>query len=371
MKVLFAFSDTGAGHRSAALAIAAALNGAGASNTTHSILLDVLRTSDFPLVRRAPHIYDRLSTEWLPFYNLCFRLTDGPWQIDALTTIVNAWSLDTVAEQVVAINPDLVVCTHSLVQRMLCAVRRTYALPWPIITVVTDLVSLHQAWFSPEVDGYILPTDEAYTLARRRGIPPERMHRTGFPVHPRFAQSTLSQTEARRSLGIAEALGTVLVTAGGVGAGHLDSLVLELEKTCPDKQLLVVTGKNHVRYERLQAQKQHAQTHIYGFVENMDVLMAASDMVLTKAGPGTLMEALVMRRPVLLMGAVGLQERGNIDFVLNHRLGFFCPTLRHILEAVEALSDPQHYQATVARLTDAVPRDGAEQIARILQQDTG
>jgi hypothetical protein len=61
-----------------------------------------------------------------------------------------------------------------------------------------------------------------------------------------------------------------------------------------------------------------------------------------------------------------MQERGNIDFVLNHELGAFCPTPDRIIPAVADLMDPQTYATTVSHLADAVPRDGAVQIARIL-----
>jgi hypothetical protein len=81
------------------------------------------------------------------------------------------------------------------------------------------------------------------------------------------------------------------------------------------------------------------------------------------------MEALAMRRPVAVTEAVGMQERGNIDFVLNYELGAFCPTPERIVEAVGTLTDPAVYAGTVARLEHAVPRDGAFQIAdQLLQQ---
>jgi len=64
--------------------------------------------------------------------------------------------------------------------------------------------------------------------------------------------------------------------------------------------------------------------------------------------------------------AVGMQERGNIDFVLNHELGLFCPTIDRIVPVLAELMEPSTYAATVARLVDAVPRDGAMQIASIL-----
>ena len=94
--------------------------------------------------------------------------------------------------------------------------------------------------------------------------------------------------------------------------------------------------------------------------------MAASDIIITKAGPGTLMEALVMRRPVIVTEAVGMQERGNIDFVLNHELGAFCPTPDRIIPAIADLMNPQTYAETLVRLGNAVPREGAAQIAQLL-----
>jgi UDP-N-acetylglucosamine:LPS N-acetylglucosamine transferase len=146
----------------------------------------------------------------------------------------------------------------------------------------------------------------------------------------------------------------------------MNDLVLKLEHTYPEKQILVVTGQNRALYESLTSGPRNERTTVYGFVNNMESLMAASDIVVTKAGPGTLMEALVMRRPVIITEAVGPQEEGNIDFVVNRKLGFFCPTNEQIIQAINALSDERCYTETVARLENAVPSDGGEQIAAIL-----
>jgi UDP-N-acetylglucosamine:LPS N-acetylglucosamine transferase len=319
-------------------------------------------------LRAAPQLYDQLSTRWLPLYDFTFKLTNGVRRVDVLSRIVSIQARRNVARSLQKIQPEIVVVTHPLVHRFVCSARTAYRLPFRIVTVVTDLVSIHAAWTYPGVDLCLLPTDEAYRMMRRQGMRPERMFRTGFPVHPKFARYEGPKAEARRKLGIAEDQFTVLVTSGGVGSGRLLELVRELERTYPEKQFLVVTGKNRAIYQELTAQKRASSIHIYGFVDNMEVLMAASDIVVTKAGPGTLMEALVMRRPVIVTEAVGMQERGNIDFVLNHELGLFCPTIERIVNAVDALTAPQAYADTVARLADAVPRDGAAQIAAIIME---
>ena len=295
-----------------------------------------------------------------------FQLTDGRCRIDALTQFVYLSAHRNIVRVLEATRPDLVVSVHPLVNRLIGNARRTYKLSFRFVTVVTDLVTLHAAWADPDAELCIVPTAEAYNLLRARGFPAEKLVQAGFPVHPKFAAYAGTRREARARLGIDLDPFTLLVTSGGVGSGQLRELVLDLDRAYPDQQLLVVTGKNAALRQELLALGLRPGVRIYGFVDNMEELMAASDIIITKAGPGTLMEALVMRRPVIVTEAVGMQERGNIDFVLNHELGAFCPTRDRIVPAIADLMDPHTYAATVARLADAVPRQGAEQIAQIL-----
>jgi UDP-N-acetylglucosamine:LPS N-acetylglucosamine transferase len=363
--VLFAISDTGGGHRSAAVAISAALDQASGGRLLWSIE-DVLSLTDVPGVRNAPELYDQLSTRWLRLYDMTFELTNGVRRVDMLSRLVFLTARRNITRLLRETQPRVVVVTHPLVHRLVVAARRNLRLPCRIITVVTDLVTLHASWTFPGVDMTLLPTDEAYQLMYRRGMRPSKMLRTGFPVHPKFADNHMSKAQARASLGIAGDPFTILLTSGGVGSGRLQELVLGLERALPGKQLLVVTGKNRALYDSLRARRRSESTHIHGFVNNMETLMAASDIVVTKAGPGTLMEALVMRRPVVVTEAVGTQEQGNIDFVLNYELGAFCPTNERVIGAVRDLEDSARYAATVERLAGAVPRDGSAQIARLV-----
>jgi len=363
--ILFGISDTGGGHRTGAVAIDAALDGLVGSGAKRHIV-DILASTGIPLVRDAPELYDQLSTRWLPIYDLMFQLTDGRYRVDALTQFVYLSAHRNIVRVLEATRPDLVVSVHPLVNRLIGNARRTYKLSFRFVTVVTDLVTVHAAWADPDAELCIVPTQEAYDLFCARGFPPEKLVQAGFPVHPKFATYAGTRREARAQLGIDLDPFTLLVTSGGVGSGQLRELVLDLDRAYPKLQLMVVTGKNATLRQELLALGLRPGIHIYGFVDNMEQLMAASDIIITKAGPGTLMEAMAMRRPVIVTEAVGMQERGNIDFVLNHELGFFCPTRDRIVPAIADLMDAQNYAATVARLADAVPRQGAQQIAQIL-----
>ncbi len=365
--VLFAISDTGGGHRSAAVAISAALEQLSGGSMTWAIE-DLLQATNVPGVRSAPGLYDQLSTRWLKLYNFSFQLTNSRSTVGFLSRVVYLIARQNLERLLAERRPRLVVVTHPLVHRLVCAARRRRQNAFRVVTVVTDLVTLHAAWSYPGVDLALTPTDEAYRLMHKRGMRPSQLQRCGFPVHPKFAAENRDAPTVRRALGFDPDRFTVLLTAGGVGSGRLGELVQTLEQQMPDKQLLVVTGKNRTLYEELRRRPRLPYTHLFGFVNNMEELMAASDVVVTKAGPGTLMEALVMRKPVIVTEAVGIQEHGNIDFVLNYELGFFCPTNERIVAAISSLEDPALYAATVERLKHAVPRDGAMQIARVIHQ---
>ncbi len=362
--VLFAISDTGGGHRSAAVAISAALDEL--SNTTISWRIeDILRQTNVPGIRGAAEMYDQLSTRWLRLYNLSFQLTNGVRTVDLISRLLLIVARRNIVRLMLSTRPRVVVVTHPLTIRFVCAARRAYRIPCRVITSVTDLVSLHASWTYPGVDLCTVPTDEALSVMLKRHMRPERMIRTGFPVHPKFVRHAPSMAQARQALGLDPNRFTILLTSGGVGSGHLGELVIALERAYPGRQLLVVTGKNRALHQQLVSQGRPPQSYIYGFVNNMEVLMAASDLVVTKAGPGTLMEALVMQRPVVVTEAVGMQERGNIDFVLNHELGYYGPTSERIVSVIGELNDTQRHAAMMARIQHSVEREGAYQLAQL------
>jgi UDP-N-acetylglucosamine:LPS N-acetylglucosamine transferase len=365
-RILFAISDTGGGHRSGAAALHAALLQHPGTQGLEYDTIDMITSTGLPLLRNAPGLYDDLSTRWLPLFDLLFQLTNGRRRIDTISQIAYVSAQRNIYRTIESFKPDLIVSVHPLANRFIGHARRTYNMPFRFITVVTDLVSVHTAWGDLDADLCIAPTQEGADVLIKQGMPRDKVLYAGFPVHPKFTACTLSTPDARALTRIDAQRFTVLLTAGGVGSGRLRELVVALHAAHPAMQLLVVTGRNAGLRSELQRLGLPAHVHIYGFVDNMEQLMAASDVVVTKAGPGTLMEALVMRRPVVITEAVGMQERGNIDFVVQRGLGAYSRRIPDIVTAVTALMEPATHAATVARLADAVPRDGARRIADII-----
>ena len=178
------------------------------------------------------------------------------------------------------------------------------------------------------------------------------------------------------------------MVGGGEGMGALESTALALAtKLRPDAQLVIICGRNLALAQRLAAREWPFKVHVKGFVSNMSEWMGACDCIVTKAGPGTIAEALIRGVPLLLNGCVPCQEEGNIPYVTDNGVGEFNTDPEQIagivarwfepgagraeLEAMavraKALGRPQATFDIVRDLADlACARDGAAAAAPVL-----
>jgi 1,2-diacylglycerol 3-beta-galactosyltransferase len=160
-----------------------------------------------------------------------------------------------------------------------------------------------------------------------------------MPVSPRFVDGLMEKEQARRRLGWALEKLTVLMIGGGEGMGRLYETARLVDARCPDIKLAVVAGRNQDLHHRLLGAKWQAPTEVFGFVDHdieMPLLMSAADVLVTKAGPGTLHEAFLAGLPLILSGAVPGQEEGNVSLVVDAAAGVWAPDPYQVLGLIEA-----------------------------------
>ena len=133
-------------------------------------------------------------------------------------------------------------------------------------------------------------------------------------------------------------------------------------------QLVVIAGRNGRLRARLASQTWPLPVRVEGFVRNMHEWMRATDLLVTKAGPSTISEALVMGLPMVLSGALPGQERPNVDYVVRAGAGVWAPTPGRAASAVRELLAPGSVQlAQMAARGRALARpDAAKRVAEIL-----
>jgi 1,2-diacylglycerol 3-beta-galactosyltransferase len=355
LRVGFIISDTGGGHRAGAKAVAAALEHL-YPGKFETVFIDVFRAySPFPW-RYAPDIYP-LWVKWsTPTYGLSFWLTDYALRLPYLGQGSGLFRLPgerILARIVTDHRPDVLVVIHSIPLRALASARRALGLKVPLVAVVTDIGRPHRGWFHPDVDLCIVTSDRGARLAREAGLSPDKVVQVGPLVHPKFVLSRLSRAEAREKLGWDEDTPTVLLLGGGEGMGKLVSIARAIDKRLPDSQLAVVCGRNEKLKRKLASLPWRLKLHLYGFVDHMELLMWGADVVVTKAGPLTIGEALASGLPTIIYGAIPFQETGNIRLVVDSGAGVYLTSPRRIAETLAGwFSEP----AVLARHAAAAHR---------------
>jgi len=237
-------------------------------------------------------------------------------------------------------DPDVVLSVHPLLNHVAYQAIRKGSRPRALMTVITDLVDFHRGWTFSHADLVIAPTEGAQKVALRRRVPPDRVKLLGLPVDLRFRPPAPGEKQAlRRRFGLAENRFTILVMGGAAGVGHLASQVRALALERQPWQLVVVCGRNEKLRRRLYELEALTPMLILGFVDYMPELMRACDLVVTKAGPGAIAEALATGLPLVITGFLPGQESPNVDFVVESGIGAFTPKEVDLKEEVRVLAE--------------------------------
>jgi 1,2-diacylglycerol 3-beta-galactosyltransferase len=242
----------------------------------------------------------------------------------------------------------------------------------PIVTVITDLGKVHESWLMPDADAVVVPAREVYERALSRGISPSRLRLLGQPIHPRFDDVTGTKEELRTALGLPKDRLVVMLMAGGEGGGKLLPTTLTLAKARLPIHLLVVCGRNEPLRTKLEEISRSLPTPmtVLGFTDKIPEYFRAVDLLVTKAGPGSLAEANAAQLPVIVYDYVPGQERGNVEFVRHNGLGAVAlHSAAEVVGAVKAMIRTPHRLEEIRRNQELVaPKRSSRRIAALIAQ---
>jgi 1,2-diacylglycerol 3-beta-galactosyltransferase len=362
---LFLFSDTGGGHRSVTEAIVEALEQA-YPGRFQAEMVDVL-TDYAPLpFNQLPRAYPQMVRSPRA-WGWGFHALDGHRRAHALTAATWPYVRAAARRLVQERQADLIVATHPLLNAPILKAlgpRRP-----PFITVVTDLVSGHALWFHHRTDLCLVPTESAYQRGIAFGMRPDQMQVVGLPVAQRFCQPSGDPIRLCAELGWPPELPMVLLVGGGEGMGPILKIARAIAACGERFGLAIVTGRNARLRERLEAEAWDTPTFIYGFEHRMPLMMQAASMLVTKAGPSTIAEAMNAGLPMILYSRLPGQEDGNVAFVVKQGVGVWAPGPRRAAAAVaDWLSHPQKRNQAAAACRRSARPDAANTVASVLAQ---
>lgn len=331
-QIVFLFSDTGGGHRSAAEAIIEALDIEYPGKYEYKLVDFFKEYSPLPLNLAGPAypLMSRMEYMW----EFTFKASDNPDFMRVLFSAFWPYIRFGMYKMLRENRGDIYVSVHPLINIPFLRAMRRRDIKTPYIIVVTDLVSSHTAWFAKEADMISIPTEQARKPAQNAGIDPEKLQVIGLPVADRFCKPPGNKKELQKQLGWPVDKTIILLVGGGEGMGPLGEVSKKINDANLDAGLVVVTGRNRKLKEELDNLEWNIPTRIYGFVTDMPDFMRAADILVTKAGPGTICEALIANLPIILYHRIPGQEEGNVSYVIDEGAGVWAPDIDDIVNTL-------------------------------------
>lgn len=361
-KILIISSDTGGGHRSAAAAIVAGVERL-VKGESYAIRTIRAIEESHHLAAKMVAIYNwllRNKQHWMKYYY---------WLINRLRPDTREFfykrTVGYVASQFQKWCPHVVVSVHPLTQHMFARVLKELGLAdrIPLVTVVTDpYYGFWKGWACDDVRLYLVASEDARRQLIDYGIPSERIKISGMPVHPKFSfPGDGAARVARTALGLDPEKFTVFLNAGWEGGGNIPQILRELVRGELDVQAIFLAGKNEaLRNEaELVAAEAKFPVKVIGYSDEVEQLMRAANVMVSKLGGLTTFEALSCRVPIIAdtITEPMPQEASTVNLIVKSGAAVMLNKASDIVPVItRMIDDSKHYAAMrAATITVAIP----------------
>lgn len=144
-----------------------------------------------------------------------------------------------------------------------------------------------------------------------RFFPKEKIKLTGNPVRQNLLEASITHDDAVRTFGLDPTKRTILIVGGSLGARTLNESMLQAWDTLgkSNVQFIWQTGKYY--HEQITAQlrgRELPNVHVCDFISSMDAAYAAADLVISRAGAGSISEFCLLGKAVILVPSPNVAE---------------------------------------------------------------
>ncbi len=350
----------GAGHLSAARAIAQALAGQTPAPKAEvrdyldwfpDFLRWVTMVTYVTSVRQIPALYGAI-------YSASAKLLPIPgWS--ALAFGVGLGRFEQWLEQR---QPKVLVLTHPLPMGAL-SLRKRQGQPLPLVLgVVTDF-SAHPAWVQSAVDRYYVASSQVRERLVAYGVPEGQIRVVGIPIREDFWRPFSARACRIRFGWDPRELVVLFMTSVLGNATGIEAAVHELLRIEQPFRLVVVTGRDY-RLRRALSRLHAAgpvSLNVLGFTTEVAQLMAASDLVVTKAGGVTVAETLAAGRPLVIYRPAPGQEEENAHWLWTGRACLVANDGKQLGQTVQRLLRDARARDELAGSARRLAKPGAAQ----------
>lgn len=234
------------------------------------------------------------------------------------------------------VRPDLIMSVHPNFNSSIINILKNNNIDIPFVTLIADLVSITPLWADKRATYILCPTIESKQKCIEFGVPEEKLVMTGFPIRKKFCEDLV--LPEKKPFDNDKVL-NCLIMSGGEGSGNMSRIAKVLLNHF-NTRITIVTGRNKVLKQRLEetlGEKYGKRVQVYGFVDEIQELMVASDIAFTRGSPNTMLEVVYCNVPLVITGALPGQEEMNPWYMEKYGLGIICNETKNIRFTVESL----------------------------------
>jgi len=316
MKIIIAYASCGTGHRRAAEAI---YNYFKENCPAHDLkIIDALQKTNFIFRKVYSNGYLFLVNHALWLWHFCFWLTSikafRPIT-NILIPVINRLNAKNLSKFLIKERPDFIISTHFFPPEVAAYLKKIKKLNSKLITVITDF-GIHPLWISGGTDMYIVASNFSKEQLILAGAREDIIKDFGIPIDTKFSKQ-YERNILCKKFDIEPNKFTILISTGSFGICQVEEIVDSLYK---EVRILVVCAHNKILYARLK-KRNYPNVRILGFIDNMQELMAISDIIITKPGGLTISESLAMGLLPIFIAAIPGQETENAKILAKKSIG--------------------------------------------------
>jgi processive 1,2-diacylglycerol beta-glucosyltransferase len=321
-RVLILHASVGTGHRRAAEALADALQRRQPGEVRVEDVLDhTSRLFRIAYARSYLELTDHAPLVWGYFYTQSNADPNLAEITNNIRKLVESIGTSGLKEVLRSFAPEVIICTHFLPMELLVRFKRSAMLPQPVYCVITDYAA-HTFWTYTEIDGYFVGDAQTRDQLIARGVAAAQITVSGIPIDLDASESK-SRAQMRARFELPADGHVVTVFGGGVDDDHVRVIVQGILRGPLECALLVVAGRNNTLRENLADLNSTSRVNlrVYGYIDYVDDLIAASDLVVTKAGGLIVSEVIARGVPLVVVDPILGHEEWNADFVVSSGAG--------------------------------------------------
>lgn len=232
--------------------------------------------------------------------------------------------------------PDIVIATEVGMCELAALFKREGGTRFMLVGATAG-VDLDHPWAQPEVDFYPVFPGQLPRQLEADGVPSEKILPCGTPIAPGFSPSP-DRAKLRSRLQVASDIPLLLVLFGGTGFGRPRRIIAELRKIRRPLQVVFISGRNRRLEETLRSLcRGEPRYRVLGWADNIHEWMAAADLLLSKPGGATVVEAINSGLPILAFDPLPGAERRACDLIEENQFGRWVREPADLAPAIEVL----------------------------------